>query len=74
MDRRNKNEANFKGYAKICRYHFRESDFTINHRGQRGLRPKAVPSLNLPGTFNVTQEHSYSSVYFENISIDEFFY
>lgn len=41
-------EKDFKGYAKVCAYHFRETDFEINCRGQRGLKKIAVPTLRLP--------------------------
>lgn len=66
-------EADFKRYAKICRYHFHESDFMINNRGQQGLKPDAVPSLRLPRTINVMEEHSYSSVCSRNSSIPNSF-
>lgn len=51
----------FNGYAKVCKYHFRESDFVINSRGQRGLKPGSIPSLKLP-VLDVAAEHNYAAV------------
>lgn len=61
------------GYAKVCRYHFRETDFIINHRNQRGLKPNTVPSLLLPAleatvpppAYNL--DHNYAAVSFSLI-------
>ncbi len=57
------------GYAKVCRYHFRETDFVVNNRNQRGLKANTVPSLRLPETrvipvipSVVHSMHNYSSV------------
>lgn len=44
----NLSEKQLDSYCKICKYHFRETDFEINARGQRGLKKGTIPSLNLP--------------------------
>lgn len=54
-------ESELKNFAKVCRYHFQESDFIINGRGQRCLKPNTIPSLSLP-TINIAEEHNYASV------------
>lgn len=41
-------EKELNGYAKVCRYHFNETDFVVNQRNQRGLKANTVPSLRLP--------------------------
>lgn len=35
-------------FGKICKYHFRETDFELNARNQKGLKKNTVPTLNLP--------------------------
>lgn len=49
-------------YAKVCRYHFRETDFKVNPRGQQGLKDNTIPSLRLPPLITTQTEHNYSSV------------
>lgn len=44
-------------YGKVCKYHFRETDFELNARGQVGLKKGTIPSLNLP-----EDEHNYTQV------------
>lgn len=44
-------DKQLNSYAKICKYHFHETDFEMNARGQQGLKRGAVPSLNLPSDF-----------------------
>lgn len=41
-------EKQLNSYGKVCKHHFRESDFETNARGQQGLKQGAVPSVNLP--------------------------
>lgn len=57
-------EKDFKSYAKVCAYHFRETDFEINCRGQRGLKKNIVPTLRLPGyEVNLQKEHEQYNTY-----------
>ncbi|KAG4078421.1 hypothetical protein HA402_013132 [Bradysia odoriphaga] len=53
-------KKDFIGYAKVCRYHFKETDFVRNHRNQRGLKPNTVPSLRLPSLAATVPPPSYS--------------
>lgn len=63
-------EKDLMGYAKVCRYHFRETDFVLNHRNQRALKPKTVPSLRLPALETTARPpahralHNYAAVSF----------
>lgn len=60
-------EKELKGYAKVCAYHFRETDFELNCRGQRGLKKNTVPTLRLPGSVvNFRTEHGYAAVSYYN--------
>lgn len=47
MDRLNDNKLAHSFY-KICRNHFQETDFQLNGKGQRIVKPDSVPSLLLP--------------------------
>lgn len=61
----NLTEKDFKGYAKVCRYHFKETDFQVNQRNQRGLKDNSVPSLRLPVTgmpSKPSTDHQYFAV------------
>lgn len=63
----NLTEKELNGYAKVCRYHFNETDFVVNQRNQRGLKPNTVPSLRLPApeTTQIPEprlEHNYFAV------------
>lgn len=72
----NLTEKELNGYAKVCRYHFRETDFVVNHRNQRGLKANTVPSLRLPApetklTPTVTKfDHNYFAVSFSILKVD----
>lgn len=41
-------DTQLDSYGKVCKYHFRETDFEINARGQIGLKKGTIPSLKLP--------------------------
>lgn len=49
-------------YGKVCKYHFRETDFEINARGQRGLKKGTIPSLNLPPGVTLVDELNHIHV------------
>lgn len=49
-------------YGKVCKYHFRETDFETNPRGQQGLKKNAVPSVNLPEESTLEDELNYGNV------------
>lgn len=55
-------EKQLNSYGKVCKYHFRESDFEVNARGQQGLKKNAVPSINLPPDLTFHDEANYSIV------------
>lgn len=46
-------EKQLSSYGKVCKYHFNESDFETNARGQQGLKKDAVPSVNLPNDLSL---------------------
>lgn len=55
-------EKQLNSYGKVCKYHFRESDFETNPRGQRGLKKGAVPSVNLPNASTLDDGLNYALV------------
>lgn len=55
-------EKQLDSYGKVCKYHFRESDFETNARGQQGLIKNAVPSVNLPRDSTLDTELNYALV------------
>lgn len=52
-------EKQLNSYGKVCKYHFRESDFELNARGQQGIKKNAVPSVNLPTDSPLANELNY---------------
>lgn len=52
-------EKRLNSYGKVCKYHFRESDFETNARGQQGIKKSAVPILNLPSELSLADESNY---------------
>lgn len=49
-------------YGKICKYHFNETDFETNARGQQGLKKNAVPTRHLPTDSTLGEEMNYALV------------
>lgn len=55
-------EKQLNSYAKVCKYHFNESDFEVNARGQQGLKKNSVPTQNLPNDLILEDEHGFARV------------
>lgn len=53
MDRLNNNKLSHS-YYKLCKKHFQESDFQLNGKGQRIVKPDSIPSLFLPNEIDVS--------------------
>jgi hypothetical protein len=55
-------EKQMNSYSKVCKYHFKETDFEVNPRNQQGLKKNAVPTMNLPENVSFQDEMNYAHV------------